>query len=67
MPSLGEKVAAVLRDRGFDIIIQTEFGLEWRKIRHMLMKKNRNGDAFLCLVGTLQHYPSSDWNSHWRR
>lgn len=34
---LAEKVAAVLTARGFEIIHQPDFGLEWRKIRHMLM------------------------------
>lgn len=48
---LAEKVAAVLTERGFDIIHQPDFGLEWRKIRHMLMEKVRETDVVLCLVG----------------
>lgn len=48
---LAEKVAAILVERGFDIIHQPDFGMEWRKIRHMLMEKVRKADAVFCLVG----------------
>lgn len=51
LAALAEKVAAVLTERGFEIIHQPDFGLEWRRIRHMLMEKVREADAVLCLVG----------------
>ncbi len=51
LAALAEKVAVVLRERGFEIIHQPDFGMEWRKIRHMLMEKVREADAVLCLVG----------------
>ena len=51
LAALAEKVAAVLRGRGFEIIHQPYFGLEWRRIRHLLMEKIREADAVLCLVG----------------
>ena len=51
LADLAEKIALILQERGFEIIIQTDFGLEWRKIRHMLMDKTRQADVVLCLVG----------------
>jgi tetratricopeptide (TPR) repeat protein len=51
LAALAEKVADVLTERGFEIIHQPDFGLEWRRIRHMLMEKVREADAVLCLVG----------------
>jgi tetratricopeptide (TPR) repeat protein len=48
---VANRVAAVLMERGFDIFHQPAFGIDWRKIRHMLMDRIRESDGVVCLVG----------------
>ena len=56
LATLGAKVAAILEERGWEVIHQPAFNLEWRKIRHMLMEKIREADAVVCLVGPVHGF-----------
>ena len=48
---IAEKIAAVLRGRGMEPIIQTEFLPHWASVRQMLQGKLIDCDAAICLIG----------------
>lgn len=48
---IAEKVAAVLRGRGIEVIIQTEFRPHWASVRQMLQDRLMDCDAAICLIG----------------
>ena len=56
LATLAEKVAVILAERGWEVIHQPAFNLEWRRIRHMLMEKIREADAVVCLVGPVHGF-----------
>lgn len=57
--SIAGKVAEVLEEKGFEVVHQPEFGMGWRRIRHMLMDKIRDCDSVLCLVGSAYGFAPS--------
>ena len=48
---IAEKVASVLRSRGMEPVIQTEFLPHWASVRHMLQDRLKDCDAVICLIG----------------
>ena len=56
LATLAEKVAAILEERGWEVIHQPAFNFDWRRIRHLLMEKIREADAVVCLVGPVHGF-----------
>jgi tetratricopeptide (TPR) repeat protein len=51
LAATAEKAAAILRERGFEVIIQTDFPASWRDVKGMLIDKLIDCDAVICLIG----------------
>ena len=51
LSGIAEKAAAVLRGRGMEVIIQSEFRPHWASVRQMLQDRLKDCDAAICLIG----------------
>ena len=51
LAAVAEKIAVILRDRGIEPIIQTEFYPSTHDVKGMLAEHLRSCDAVICLIG----------------